>query len=71
MQNFWALGALLPDLQPSAPGGLAPGPLMAFGGFASKLPKQLPPLQIFGYKRLNVVWIWSANKEAEKSGHFK
>ena len=55
MQNFRALGALLPDLQPPAAGGLAPGPLMAFGGFASRLPKQLPPMRIFGYKRLNVV----------------
>ena len=39
----------------SSVGGLAPGPLMAFGGSAPRLPKQLPPLRIFGYKRLNMV----------------
>ena len=55
MQNFRALGAPLPDLQPPAAGGLAPEPLMAFGSSAPRLPKQLPPLRIFGDKRLNEV----------------
>ena len=40
--KFSTLGALLPDLQPQAAGGLAPGPLMAFGGSAPRLPKQPP-----------------------------
>ena len=45
-KNFRALGAPLPDLQPPAVGGLAPGPLMAFGGSAPRLPKQLPSFRI-------------------------
>ena len=54
MQNFLALGAPPPNLQPPAARGLAPELSMAFGGTAPRLPKH-PPLRIFGYERLNVV----------------
>ena len=54
-QNFRALWAPLPDLQPLAAGGLAPEPLMASGGSVPRLLKQLPPLRILGYNSLNMV----------------
>ena len=50
MQNYWALGALPPDLCASRGWGFAPRPPASGGwGLRPQTPKTAPPLRISGY----------------------
>ena len=57
MQNFWALGAPLPDPRASGGWGFTPSPPASGGdavatggwGFCPQIPKHNTPLQISGY----------------------
>ena len=57
MQNFGALGAFPPNLQPPAASGFAPRPPLASGGWGLRpqTPQTAPPpLRISGYAPDNI-----------------